>query len=199
MDLTYEKQRSCILKTVAEMVADRLDRPERAEAWHRAMLANLSEDETYFDADGSGGRGYAVLIVNRHITTMKKMTDVENFLDRHKERHKFLVVPKRAKTLKDQVKAFGPQLELFTISELLANISRHVIVPKHVLLSKERADRVLAEYNTTIAELPKMYDSDPMARYIGARAGDMVEIIRPSIVSGYSSAFRAVVPEPIVS
>lgn len=192
MDLTYEKQRLNVLRTIAEMVADRQGRPERADKHYADMVKSLAEDEARFE-------GHAVLIVNRHITTLKKTMDVERFLEAHKDVHKFLVVPKRSKPLHVQVRAYGPQLELFTLNDLLVNISRHALTPKHALLSPERAEQVLAEYHATAAEMPKMYDTDPMARYIGAKAGDMVEVVRPSITSGLSTAYRVVIPDPTVS
>ena len=45
-----------------------------------------------------------------------------------------------------------------------------------------------------ISEIPWIFASDPMAKALGAKPGDVIMIIRKSKTSGKSVAFRFVMP-----
>ncbi len=74
------------------------------------------------------------------------------------------------------------------------NIFDHVLVPKHVLLSKEEAEKVLKELGVEPWQLPWIRASDPAARALGAKPGDIIKIIRKSITAGEVVVYRYVVP-----
>ena len=42
-------------------------------------------------------------------------------------------------------------------------------------------------------EMPRIIDSDPVARYFGAKIGDIFEITRPSVTTGEAISYRIVV------
>jgi len=69
----------------------------------------------------------------------------------------------------------------------------HELVPKHILLSKEEASRILRRMGISKRQLPWILASDPVARAIGAKPGDVVMVIRKSPTAGVSVAFRLVV------
>jgi len=69
----------------------------------------------------------------------------------------------------------------------------HELVPKHILLSKEEASRILRRMGISKRQLPWILASDPVARAIGAKPGDVVMVIRRSPTAGVSVAFRLVV------
>ena len=72
------------------------------------------------------------------------------------------------------------------------NILEHELVPRHVLLDKKTAGAILKKLGLKPFQLPWMYESDPVARAIGAKAGDLVMIIRKSPTAGISVSFRYV-------
>jgi len=72
-------------------------------------------------------------------------------------------------------------------------ILEHELVPKHELLSKEEVVRVLKELGVRPEQLPWIRASDPVARLLGAKPGDVVRIIRKSPTAGVSIAYRFVV------
>ncbi|MCD6509443.1 MAG: DNA-directed RNA polymerase subunit H [Thermoprotei archaeon] len=74
------------------------------------------------------------------------------------------------------------------------NIFDHVLVPKHILLSKEEAKKVLRELHVNPWDLPWMRASDPAARALGAKPGDLIKIIRKSPTAGEAVIYRYVVP-----
>jgi len=72
-------------------------------------------------------------------------------------------------------------------------ILEHEYVPRHELLSKEEAIRVLKELGVRPEQLPWIRASDPVARLLGAKPGDIIRVIRKSPTAGVSIAYRFVV------
>lgn len=73
------------------------------------------------------------------------------------------------------------------------DIFEHKLVPKHEILTKEEAEQVLAQYRAKPYQLPQIKASDPAAKAIGARPGDILRIIRKSPTAGEYVAYRYVV------
>lgn len=69
----------------------------------------------------------------------------------------------------------GLQLELFSLGDLQFNITKHYLVPKHILLSKDDARKFKEKIGLQIAILLK---SDPIARFYNFSKGDIIKVIR---------------------
>jgi DNA-directed RNA polymerase subunit H len=67
----------------------------------------------------------------------------------------------------------------------------HILQPKHTLLKSEEVEKLLIEYNISLAQLPKIKITDP-ALPENANVGDVIEIEHKSedMVASY---FRVVV------
>lgn len=77
------------------------------------------------------------------------------------------------------------------------DILKHKLVPHHEILSQEEVEKLLKTYNIKKEQLPRMLLSDPVAKAIGAKEGDIFKIIRKSPTAGISIAYRLVVKEII--
>ncbi|VVB66190.1 DNA-directed RNA polymerase subunit H [Candidatus Gugararchaeum adminiculabundum] len=54
----------------------------------------------------------------------------------------------------------------------------HFLVPLHEILPKEEAEKVMVFYKSPLTAFPKINDSDPIVKQIGAQVGDMIKITR---------------------
>ena len=53
----------------------------------------------------------------------------------------------------------------------------HILQPKHVVLKQEEIEKILAKYNISLSQLPKIKITDP-ALPQGASIGDVIKIER---------------------
>lgn len=73
---------------------------------------------------------------------------------------------------------------------VLMNILDHQLIPKHEILSKEEKKQILEQYRITLDLLPRILDTDPVAKIIGAQPGDFIKVTRKSVTAGESIIYR---------
>ena len=71
----------------------------------------------------------------------------------------------------------GIFIQFFSYENLYFNVTKHLLVPKHEIIDEIQCG--LHEY-MKIKDLPKIFISDPVAKFIGLRPNQVCKIHRPS-------------------
>jgi DNA-directed RNA polymerase subunit H len=76
------------------------------------------------------------------------------------------------------------------------DVLEHVMVPDHKIMGEEEIASLLAQYNITTEQLPKIYHDDPAVKSTGAQVDDVIRIVRISHTAGRAEAYRLVIKRP---
>uniref|UniRef100_A0A0E0R427 RNA polymerase subunit H/Rpb5 C-terminal domain-containing protein n=1 Tax=Oryza rufipogon TaxID=4529 RepID=A0A0E0R427_ORYRU len=87
---------------------------------------------------------------------------------------------------------FKFKVDIFQATDLLVNITKHVLKPKHEVLSADQKAKLLKEYNVEDSQLPRMLETDAVARYYGFDKGTVVKVIYDGELTGKRVAYRCV-------
>ncbi|WCJ39045.1 DNA-directed RNA polymerases I II and III subunit RPABC1 [Euphorbia peplus] len=68
------------------------------------------------------------------------------------------------------------KVEVFQITELLLNITKHSLQPKYEMLTAAQKQHLLAKYKAEEKQLPRMLKDDAIARYYGLEKGQVLKI-----------------------
>lgn len=99
------------------------------------------------------------------------------------------------KTLRNIWEQDGTFITIFSTQKLQFNILNHSLVPPHVVLAKDQADKLKVQYNIKDdSQLPDISRFSPVAQAIGIRPGDMCEITRPSKTAISTTFYRICSP-----
>lgn len=70
-------------------------------------------------------------------------------------------------------------IQFLLLASLFNNITKHELVPRHVLLSEEEKSAVAAKYNVVSdKQWPQIPLKDPLCQYYDFRRGELIEITR---------------------
>jgi len=69
----------------------------------------------------------------------------------------------------------------------------HNLVPHHIIISEKEKEELLKKYSIEPNQLPKILDTDPISKFIGAKPGQIIKIIRNSHTAKIAIAYRLVV------
>ncbi|KZV38328.1 DNA-directed RNA polymerase V subunit 5A-like [Dorcoceras hygrometricum] len=74
------------------------------------------------------------------------------------------------------VELISCKVEIFQILDLLVNITKHELKPKHQVLTDGEKESLLKKYSVKEKQLPRMSQNDAIARYYGLEKGQVVRV-----------------------
>jgi DNA-directed RNA polymerase subunit H (RpoH/RPB5) len=185
--------------TIAEMLVDRgVDPASLASLAPRDVVA-ISGGRLVFHVDVPmcGVRVVYNLNPRFKLAAVRKLLDVAATPGADVDSdgiHTFVIVSKD-KPIHNAIKGINDlnlDIQLFQLKELQYNVSRHILVPKHEPIRDEVAiEEVLRAYNLKSRfHLPLILSTDPMARYLALKPGQLTRITRFSPSSGTYVLYR---------
>ena len=139
------------------------------------------------------------LLIKYMLTSKIRVNNIQNVLDEiledgnYNENDTVILIIKDKLTSQEAIEMYFDIIydtkkvfvQLFNLDMLMYNVSKHVKVPKHEIVSKEEKDAVFKKYNLeTFDQLPVILKIDPVAKYYGMKRGDVVKITIPSETHG---------------
>lgn len=189
-------------KITIEMLEDRgyIISEEDKNIGFGEFVSKLEEDKINLEAKHSKSdvkMVYVNYILESKSFSKKDLVALKVMIDENygtKEMAVLIIVPEKptpqiSKELQnDEYKGY----EVFLTKSLLFNITKHILVPKHVLATDKEIEELLEQYKVTKSQLPRLPPTDPVAKYYGFKNGDIVKIFRQSDMTGESIYYRQV-------
>lgn len=75
------------------------------------------------------------------------------------------------------------KVQVFKDDELLKDPTQHMFYDTHTLMTNEQKTEFYKSNHIVINQLPRMRETDPIAKYFGYRGGDLVMIVREHFYS----------------
>lgn len=122
-------------------------------------------------------------------------SEVDEFLSKNTDFIKFVLLKEFSKKVYKQVNEYKNSY-IFHIYEMLEDIPSKNIIPEHQLLTENDKEELKKVYD--LALFPKIYNTDMMSRYYGAKVGDVFRIKRLNLNSGISTYYRKVVNDSVI-
>ena len=188
VEMNVKEMMTTIISNLSKLFHRRnyIDKPELPQKVYDSILA----DKFYhFEVNG---KKLSIDILNIDLKNISSGSNADDYLNKNIEYHKLLIVKSFSKKTYMQIQTEYKNAEIFTIYEMLEDIPAKEFIPEHNILNDTDKAELLASFG--LNELGRIYSTDIMARYYGAKVNDVFRIIRPNLNSGLSVYYRLVVP-----
>lgn len=164
------------------------------------MVSNMpKKNEDISPVDITLENGIIKYFLTPKIRVTNLMTQTDKIIEDYNEGDTVIFIIREKITSEDSIEEFFRNIyntrkifvQYFHLDTLTFNVTKHSMVPKHEILSKEETDELIKSlYITDIKKLPKINASDPISKYYGIQVGEVFRITRPSETSGISYYYR---------
>ena len=199
MDLQNKKNLYKVRETILEMISDRgYDIPDEEKITLEQFIIKYNNKNLDIFINNENKNKKIYVYFHNEIKNFSKsdLTIIQQIINKYEDPNiSFLLIlndKENSAISKELAKDTYKNVEIFLKKNLMFNISRHVFVPKHILLTPEEEVKLLEIYNTTKGKLPKISKTDPIAKYYGMKNDQICKIIRKSPEVGEYVYYRLV-------
>ncbi|CAH2063886.1 unnamed protein product [Thlaspi arvense] len=90
------------------------------------------------------------------------------------------------------IELFSFKVEIFQITDLLVNVTDHVLKPRHRILNDEEKAALLKKFSIEEKQLPRISKKDAVVRYYGLEKGQVVKVSYRGELTESHVAYRCV-------
>ena len=136
---------------------------------------------------------YTIFYIPHEVKSIKKMPQLTEFIAKYKNNHIIIIIKTITKKQMERIQMLHNECEVFEESKLMLDLIKHEYIPKHIILTEQEKQQFLIDYNLKESQIPRLFNSDPVARYYNLPIGTVCKIIRPIETSGTGVSYRIVV------
>lgn len=134
-----------------------------------------------------------VKIFNYKISSVSEKSPIGEFIKKHNKEYKFIVVQDITSKTEESIYLYDTQVEIFKFNKLQLDITEHMLVPKHEVLTKEEGENVLESYRAKKRNMPLIRTNESIAKYYNMKPGEITRIYRSSPLTCESISYRLVI------
>ena len=149
------------------------------------------DNKTIFSLTLNNEETCSIYLLNIKINTIVQNSPLDEYLSNNSEINKIIIVKDISKKVIKQLTTDYHNTEFFFENEMLEDIPSKVFIPEHKLLDINEKNELLSKFSEI--ELSKIIVTDIMARYYGAKVGDIFRICRSSNTAGKNIFYRKVI------
>jgi DNA-directed RNA polymerase subunit H (RpoH/RPB5) len=193
MSINVEYNNKEINQIVMENILKMLERRNLIKSWSDEYK-KLGEDvgtKGIFRVVLADKTEYGIYLVSAKLTSIVQGTPLDEYLNNNIDVHKIIIARDVAKKVVKQIVGEYKNAEFFFESDMLEDIPSKIFIPIHQLMSEEEKTELLEKFAEH--ELGRIFVTDVMARYYGAKVGDIFRIVRPSFTAGKNVYYRRVI------
>ena len=190
MDLEYKLCKS--FDMIIEMLNDRNIKTDL----HSGQIQSFLKDQTH-------KTGFQICLNNEYRIVYqlsqkplwRELNKLLLDIDQNTCKHTIIVLLEKLSnkdTLKLETEHKDIDKQVFLLRELQFNPTKHHLVPKHeVIRDKNEIKKIMSDLSLNhLSQLPLILKTDPIARWLYAKPGDILRISRPSETAGKYITYR---------
>jgi len=196
-----------ILNNLKEMLSDRGDNIDEFEE-HEVDIQReeFYNDKGIIEFHTSNTTLIFALTKKLRMTILKELkddakSDISNFVAKYNDKLNIIIIfnndtisapiVQQLHVYDKMLQKKGGTLQYFHVKNLLFNPTKHQLVPKHTKLTNEQMTQVMEKYLIKgKIQMPFILHNDVIAKWMGLKQGDVVQIERHNENSGLSYYYR---------
>ena len=170
-------------KYIAKLIADENDDLE--------YIVNLDTSKNY-NTEIKNKKVY-IKIFNYKISSVSEKSPIGEFIKKYNKEYKFIIVQDITGKTEEMINSYDTQVEIFKFNKLQFDITEHMLVPPHEVLTKEEGENVLETYRARKRDMPLIRSNEDVAKYYNMKPGEITRIYRTSPLTCEAVAYRLVI------